>query len=87
MRKQYVSKYVAALQANPDKITIDNNKEIQNLDRELDAGIILQWRCGAPRFGFPTFCVIFHLLLGMSQVHVSSIVCIMSKLISVTRSI
>jgi vacuolar protein sorting-associated protein 13A/C len=44
MRKQYVSKYVAALQANPDKITIDNNKEIQNLDRELDAGIILQWR-------------------------------------------
>ncbi|BBN04917.1 vacuolar protein sorting-associated protein 13A/C [Marchantia polymorpha subsp. ruderalis] len=44
LRKQYVSKYVMALQSNPSQMTIDNNKEIQDMDRELDTDIIIQWR-------------------------------------------
>ncbi len=44
MRKNYVSKYIELLKANPKKKSISKNKEIQELDRQLDPKIIIQWR-------------------------------------------
>lgn len=44
MRKEYVSKYIAALKANPKATSINDNKEIKDLDRQLDSDIIVQWR-------------------------------------------
>jgi vacuolar protein sorting-associated protein 13A/C len=44
MRKNYVSKYIELLKANPKKKSINKNKEIQELDRQLDPKIIIQWR-------------------------------------------
>ncbi|KAG0604101.1 hypothetical protein M758_10G145000 [Ceratodon purpureus] len=44
MRKQYVSKYIEALQANPKSISVNDNKDIKELDRQLDSDIIIQWR-------------------------------------------
>eukprot|EP01018_Ginkgo_biloba_P007485 Gb_23775 [translate_table: standard] len=50
LRKRYLSRYVACLQADPNRITIDDNKEIQELDRELDIEVIIQWRMLAHNF-------------------------------------
>ncbi|KAL2636221.1 hypothetical protein R1flu_007700 [Riccia fluitans] len=44
VRKRYVSTYVMALQSDPKRMTVDDNKEIQRMDRELDTDIIIQWR-------------------------------------------
>ncbi|KAH9321017.1 hypothetical protein KI387_015656, partial [Taxus chinensis] len=48
--KRYVSRYVACLEANPDRTIIDDDKEIQELDRELEIEVILQWRMLAHNF-------------------------------------
>ena len=50
MRKRYVSRYVSCLQADPERTTIDDDKEIQEIDRELEAEVILQWRMLAHNF-------------------------------------
>jgi len=44
MRKKYVSKYIEALQTNPSATSVNDNKEIKELDRQLDSEIIIQWR-------------------------------------------
>jgi vacuolar protein sorting-associated protein 13A/C len=44
MRKQYVSKYIEALKANPKAISVNDNKDVKELDRQLDSEIIIQWR-------------------------------------------
>lgn len=44
MRKQYVSKYIETLQANPKGVSVNDNKDIKELDRQLDSEIIIQWR-------------------------------------------
>ncbi|XP_057872719.2 uncharacterized protein LOC131078906 isoform X2 [Cryptomeria japonica] len=48
--KRYVSRYVACLEANPDRTIIDDDKEIQELDCELEIEVILQWRMLAHNF-------------------------------------
>lgn len=50
LRKRYVSRYVSCLQADPERTTIDDDKEIQEIDRELEAEVILQWRMLAHNF-------------------------------------
>lgn len=50
LRKRYVSRYVSCLQADPEQTTIDDDKEIQEIDRELEAEVILQWRMLAHNF-------------------------------------
>lgn len=50
LRKRYVSRYVSCLQADPERTTIDDDKEIQKIDRELEAEVILQWRMLAHNF-------------------------------------
>lgn len=44
MRKKYVSKYIEALQKNPNAASVNDNKEIKEMDRQLDSEIIIQWR-------------------------------------------
>ncbi|KAG0557949.1 hypothetical protein KC19_11G167800 [Ceratodon purpureus] len=50
MRKEYVSKYIEALKANPKAISVNDNKDIKELDRQLDSEIIIQWRMLAHTF-------------------------------------
>lgn len=50
IRKQYLSKYVEALQSNPKATSINDNKDIMELDRQLDSEIIIQWRMLAHAF-------------------------------------
>lgn len=44
LRKKYISLYASLLKSDPDRIIVDDNKEIEELDRELDIEVILQWR-------------------------------------------
>jgi len=44
LRKRYISLYAALLKSDPTQVTISGNKEIEDLDRELDIELILQWR-------------------------------------------
>lgn len=44
MRKQYVQKYIEVLQANPKATSVNDNKDIRDMDRQLDSEIIIQWR-------------------------------------------
>lgn len=50
MRKKYVSKYIEALQKNPNAASVNDNKEIKEMDRQLDSEIIIQWRMLAHTF-------------------------------------
>ncbi|OIV92802.1 hypothetical protein TanjilG_00936 [Lupinus angustifolius] len=50
LRKRYISLYAMLLKSDPSQVTISGNKEIEELDRELDIGLILQWRMLAHKF-------------------------------------
>ncbi|PHT58230.1 hypothetical protein CQW23_00593 [Capsicum baccatum] len=43
LRKKYISLYASLLKSDPDRIVIDDNKDLEELDNTLDAEIILQW--------------------------------------------
>lgn len=44
LRKRYIPLYVSLLKSDLSKPVVDDNKEIEELDRELDNELILQWR-------------------------------------------
>ncbi|XP_020979196.1 uncharacterized protein LOC107640015 [Arachis ipaensis] len=50
LRKRYISLYASLLKSDPSQVTISGNKEIEELDRELDIDLILQWRMLAHKF-------------------------------------
>uniref|UniRef100_A0A2C9U4Y6 Integrase catalytic domain-containing protein n=1 Tax=Manihot esculenta TaxID=3983 RepID=A0A2C9U4Y6_MANES len=50
LRKRYISLYASLLKSDPKRAIIDDNKEIEELDRELDIELILQWRMLAHKF-------------------------------------
>ncbi|XP_075505709.1 uncharacterized protein LOC142542773 isoform X1 [Primulina tabacum] len=50
LRKKYVSLYAALLKSDLDRTVVDDNKDIEELDRELDLEVILQWRMLAHKF-------------------------------------
>ncbi|XP_027361593.1 uncharacterized protein LOC113869468 [Abrus precatorius] len=50
LRKRYISLYASLLKSDPTQVTISGNKEIDDLDRELDIELILQWRMLAHKF-------------------------------------
>ncbi|KAK7307747.1 hypothetical protein VNO77_41077 [Canavalia gladiata] len=50
LRKRYISLYASLLKSDPTQVTISGNKEIEDLDRELDIELILQWRILAHKF-------------------------------------
>ncbi|KAF9624988.1 hypothetical protein IFM89_016808 [Coptis chinensis] len=43
LRKRYISLYATLLKADPSRLVVDDNKEIEALDREVDTEVILQW--------------------------------------------
>ncbi|KAK8950501.1 hypothetical protein KSP40_PGU008211 [Platanthera guangdongensis] len=49
-RKRYVSLYASLLKSDLTRLIVDDNEEIDKLDRELDIGVILQWRMLAHKF-------------------------------------
>ncbi|VFQ66400.1 unnamed protein product [Cuscuta campestris] len=50
LRKKYISLYASLLKSDPDRVVIDDNLDVEALDRELDIEIILQWRLLAHKF-------------------------------------
>ncbi|CAA0838075.1 pleckstrin homology (PH) domain-containing protein [Striga hermonthica] len=44
LRKRYISLYAALLKSDINRAVVDDNEEIEGLDRELDIDVILQWR-------------------------------------------
>lgn len=44
LRKKYISLYAALLKSDLERAVVDDNKDIEELDRELDIEVILQWR-------------------------------------------
>ncbi|KAK9266873.1 hypothetical protein L1049_027132 [Liquidambar formosana] len=50
LRKRYISLYASLLKSDPSRAIVDDNKDIEELDRELDIELILQWRMLAHRF-------------------------------------
>ncbi|XP_021768084.1 uncharacterized protein LOC110732449 isoform X1 [Chenopodium quinoa] len=50
LRKKYISLYASLLKSNPSQAVIDDSKEIEKLDLELDIDLIVQWRMVAHRF-------------------------------------
>lgn len=44
LRKRYISLYASLLKSDPSRVVVDDNKDIEELDRELDIDLILQWR-------------------------------------------
>ncbi|KAI4338425.1 hypothetical protein MLD38_023489 [Melastoma candidum] len=50
LRKKYISLYASLLKSDPTRATVDDNPEIEVLDRELDIDLILQWRMLAHKF-------------------------------------
>ncbi|KAK4262505.1 hypothetical protein QN277_028058 [Acacia crassicarpa] len=50
LRKRYISLYASLLKSDPTQVTISDNKEIEELDRELNIELILQWRMLAHKF-------------------------------------
>ncbi|XP_060207492.1 uncharacterized protein LOC132635217 [Lycium barbarum] len=50
LRKKYIALYAALLKSDPDRIVIDDNKDLEEMDHALDAEIILQWRMLAHKF-------------------------------------
>ncbi|GMQ04534.1 hypothetical protein CsSME_00049917 [Camellia sinensis var. sinensis] len=43
LRKKYISLYASLLKSDLSRAVVDDNKEIEELDRELDIDLILQW--------------------------------------------
>ncbi|XP_076943882.1 uncharacterized protein LOC143614277 [Bidens hawaiensis] len=50
LRKKYISLYASLLKSEPGRETIDDDKDIEELDRELDIELIVQWRMLAHKF-------------------------------------
>lgn len=50
LRKEYISLYASLLKSEPGRLTIDDNEDIEKMDRELDIELILQWRMLAHKF-------------------------------------
>ncbi|KAL3817950.1 hypothetical protein ACJIZ3_003855 [Penstemon smallii] len=50
LRKKYISLYAALLKSDLERAVVDDNDEIEELDRELDTEVILQWRMLAHKF-------------------------------------
>ncbi|KAG8382461.1 hypothetical protein BUALT_Bualt05G0079700 [Buddleja alternifolia] len=44
LRKKYISLYAALLKSDLERTVVDDNEEIEELDRDLDIEVILQWR-------------------------------------------
>lgn len=44
LRKRYISLYASLLKSDLSQVTVRDNKEIDELDRELNIELILQWR-------------------------------------------
>lgn len=44
LRKRYISLYASLLKSDPGREIIDDDKDIEELDRELDIELIVQWR-------------------------------------------
>lgn len=50
LRKRYISLYASLLKSDPSHEIVDDNEEIEELDRELDIELILQWRMLAHKY-------------------------------------
>ncbi|XP_042953951.1 uncharacterized protein LOC122290372 isoform X2 [Carya illinoinensis] len=50
LRKKYISLYASLLKSDPSRTVVDDNKDIEELDRGLDIELILQWRMLAHKF-------------------------------------
>ncbi|KAM7253783.1 hypothetical protein ACFE04_031465 [Oxalis oulophora] len=50
LRKKYISLYASLLKSDLGRPIVDDNVEIEELDRELDIDLILQWRMLAHKF-------------------------------------
>nr|XP_043638921.1 uncharacterized protein LOC122610015 [Erigeron canadensis] len=50
LRKRYISLYASLLKSDPAREIIDDDKDIEELDRELDIELIVQWRMLAHKF-------------------------------------
>ncbi|KAK4746515.1 hypothetical protein SAY87_012827 [Trapa incisa] len=50
LRKRYIYLYASLLKSDPSHAVINDNKEIEEMDRELDSELILQWRMLAHKF-------------------------------------
>lgn len=44
LRKRYISLYASLLKLDLGRAVVDDNEEIEELDRGLDIDLILQWR-------------------------------------------
>ena len=44
LRKKYISLYASLLKSDLSRAVVDDNKDIEELDRGLDIELILQWR-------------------------------------------
>ncbi|XP_043715720.1 uncharacterized protein LOC122664096 isoform X2 [Telopea speciosissima] len=50
LRKRYIALYASLLKSDASRMLVDDNKEIEELDRGLDIEVILQWRMLAHKF-------------------------------------
>ncbi|KAL8101699.1 hypothetical protein AgCh_033550 [Apium graveolens] len=50
LRKKYISLYAALLKSEVTRAIIDDNTDIEEMDRELDIELIIQWRMLAHKF-------------------------------------
>ncbi|GAB2273666.1 hypothetical protein Dimus_008448 [Dionaea muscipula] len=50
LRKRYISLYASLLKSDPSQTVVDDNREIEEIDRELDIELIVQWRMVAHKF-------------------------------------
>ncbi|XP_050141691.1 uncharacterized protein LOC126617690 [Malus sylvestris] len=50
LRKRYISLYASLLRSDPSRVVVDDNQDIEELDRGLDIELILQWRMLAHKF-------------------------------------
>ena len=44
LRKKYISLYASLLKSDLSRAIVDDNKDIEEIDRGLDIELILQWR-------------------------------------------
>ncbi|KAK4844286.1 hypothetical protein QYF36_018501 [Acer negundo] len=50
LRKRYISLYASLLKSDISRVVVNDNEEIEELDRGLDIDLILQWRMLAHKF-------------------------------------
>ncbi|XP_058084436.1 uncharacterized protein LOC131232245 isoform X2 [Magnolia sinica] len=50
LRKRYISLYASLLKSDFTRLVVDDDKDIEELDRELDIELILHWRMLAHKF-------------------------------------